>query len=88
MRAKKIRARCPMRIKPNERMENMKFKIMGQKGDSEFDYDSIEMQEIKFDELKGAGMLPTVIDNGKSRMLDKFDPDANEIIWIPRIMGG
>lgn len=66
----------------------MKFKILGKKGDAEFDYDTIEMQEIKFNELKTAGMMPMVVDQGKNRMIQKFEPDADEIIFIPKIMGG
>jgi hypothetical protein len=66
----------------------MKFKILGQKGDAEFDYDTIEMQEIKFKELGESGLLPMVAEAGKNRMLKNFEPDANEIIWIPKIVGG
>jgi hypothetical protein len=61
---------------------------MGKKGDAEFDYETIEMQEIKFAELKNAGMLPMVVEGGKNRMIDKFEPGADEIIFIPKIMGG
>jgi hypothetical protein len=66
----------------------MRFKILGQKGDAEFDYDTIEMQEIKFDELKTAGMMPMVVDGGKGRMIQKFEPEVDEIIFIPKVMGG
>jgi hypothetical protein len=66
----------------------MKFKILGQKGDAEFDYDTIEMQEIKFKELKTAGMMPMVVNQGKGLIIEKFRPEADEIIWIPKIAGG
>lgn len=66
----------------------MKFKIMGQKGDAVFDYDTIEMQKIKFNELMGGGMLPMVRGGGGSRVLKKFEPDQEEVIWIPKITGG
>jgi hypothetical protein len=66
----------------------MKFKIMGKKGDAEFDYETIEMQKIKFDELQTAGMLPMVKTGSKTKMLKEFDPGVDEVIWIPKIMGG
>ena len=66
----------------------MKFKIMGKKGDAAFDYDTLEMQKVKFAELKDAGMLPMVRGSGGRRLLQKFDPAAEEVIWIPKITGG
>lgn len=66
----------------------MKFKIMGQKGDAAYDYDTLEMQQIKFNELKTAGMLPMVREPAGSRLLKKFEPDHDEVIWIPSIAGG
>lgn len=66
----------------------MKFKIMGKKGDAVFEYDTIEMQKVKFQELQGSGMLPMVRGGGGSRVLKEFEPDAEEVIWMPRIMGG
>jgi Fe-S cluster biogenesis protein NfuA len=61
---------------------------MGKKGDAQFDYDTVEMQEIKFKELIDSNMLPTVVEEGGSRMLTKFEPDVDEVIWIPKVMGG
>lgn len=89
MRAKRIPN--PSRIKINLKSKGkrkMKFKILGEKGDAEFDYDTIEMAEIKFKELKTAGMLPMVIEQGKNRMIQNFEAKADEIIWIPKITGG
>jgi hypothetical protein len=77
-----------IRANPQPKGAIMKFKILGQKGDAEFDYDTIEMQEIKFKELSKSGLLPMVAESGKNRMLKSFEPDANEIIWIPKIAGG
>ena len=67
----------------------MKFKIMCHKGDAAYDYTDLEMAEIKFDELKTDGMLPMVIEpEGKKRVLQNFEPDINEVVWMPGIMGG
>ena len=66
----------------------MRFKIMGKKGDAAFDYDTLEMQQVKFAELKSAGMLPMVREPSGSRLLQKFEPGVDEVIWIPRITGG
>ena len=66
----------------------MKFKIMGKKGDAAYDYDTLDMQQIKFAELREAGMLPVVREPDGSRLLQKFEPDHDEVIWIPRITGG
>lgn len=56
----------------------MKFKIMGKKGDAAFDYDTIEMQKLKFNELINDNMLPMVIEDGKNRILENFDPNIDE----------
>lgn len=68
----------------------MKFKILCEQGDQPFDYDDLEIAEIKFEELKGDGLLPMVVDpdTGKHLPVKKFDPDAETIIWAPSIMGG
>ena len=67
----------------------MKFRIMGKKGDLEVCYDDVETQQIKFDELKSANYLPMVIgQGGKSRLLQKFDPDVEEILWSLMVAGG
>ena len=65
----------------------MKFKIMGQKGDFEGGYDRVTASE-KFEELFDSGMLPVVRENDTSRILKKFEPDHDEMLWIPKIMGG
>ena len=66
----------------------MKFKIMGQKGDAAFDYDTIEMQQTKFTELEESGLLPVVRESGGLRVLKDFEPDHDEVTWIPKITGG
>lgn len=65
----------------------MIFKIMGNKGDAAIDLETIEMQQIKFDELMGSGLLPMVKDPAP-RMLKSFEPEHDEVLWIPRIAGG
>ena len=66
----------------------MHFKILCREGDAEYDY-ALDIAELKFDELRTAGMVPMVIEQeGKNRLLDKFDPDVEDMIWMPVIMGG
>lgn len=65
----------------------MKFKILCDKGDAGYDYDT-DVAEIKFDELKSSGMLPMVITPDKREIVQKFDPDIEEISWLPAVMGG
>lgn len=66
----------------------MKFKIMGEKGDSEFNYDDLETAEIKFNELLESNLLPVVITPQGKTALTKFEPDADEILWMQKITGG
>ena len=66
----------------------MRFKIMCHKGDSLYDYDIPEMAAIKFDELIGSGMLPMVIEKSGNRLLTKFEPDVDEVMWMPAVVGG
>ena len=67
----------------------MKFKIMCDKGDAGYTYEEMEMAEIKFNELKGSGMLPMVIGtDSKKRVLQKFDSGVEEVLWLPAIVGG
>lgn len=62
----------------------MKFKILCSAGDSEYDYPN-KIAELKFDELKNAGMLPVVADG---KVLKEFDPGIEELTWVPKVMGG
>lgn len=67
----------------------MKFKIMCDKGDAGYDYDT-ETAEIKFNELLSQNYLPVAVDpdTGKNKNVKEFDPDIQELIWVPAIMGG
>lgn len=65
----------------------MKFKIMGKEGDAGFEYDDPAMAEIKFDELRES-MVPAVRENGKNRILKSFDPAVEEVVWLPKLIGG
>lgn len=66
----------------------MRFKIMGTKGDAALDYADPEVAEIKFDELM-LDMIPVARDKDvPARILKHFDPDVNEVVWIPKIAGG
>ena len=66
----------------------MKFKILCHEGDAAYEYDVMEMAEIKFDELKNDGMLPMVVTPEGNKALKEFDPAADEVMWVPGIMGG
>ena len=66
----------------------MKFKIMGRKGDAEFDYNDLELAEIKFDELVESNYLPVKVSPSGTKALTKFDPDIEEILWMSKITGG
>jgi hypothetical protein len=65
----------------------MKFKIMGTKGDAAFDYDT-DAAEVKFNELLAADYIPVQSKGGKSGVVKEFDPDAEKVTWMPKIMGG
>ena len=66
----------------------MKFKIMGRKGDAEFDYDDLELAEIKFDELVESNYLPVEVKPNGTKALTKFNPEIKEILWMSKITGG
>ena len=66
----------------------MKFRIISKKGDEAYDYD-IETAEMKFSELLLSGMIPVAVGGeGEHRVLNKFNPDIDEMMWMPRIAGG
>ena len=65
----------------------MRFKVLCEKGDAPYDYD-VETAQIKFDELRGSGMLPMVVTGGGSVPMRVFDPDVEEVVWVPAIVGG
>ena len=67
--------------------ENMKFKILCEKGDAPYNYEG-PMAKIKFDELKSDGYLPMKVENSQHLPMKVFDPTAEEIVWVPGIMGG
>lgn len=66
----------------------MKFKIMGKKGDAEFDYDDIELAKIKFDELVESNYLPVAVSPSGTKALTKLNRDIEEILWMSKITGG
>ena len=66
----------------------MKFKIMGKKGDAEFDYDDLELAEIKFDELVESNYLPVEKTPAGTKALVEFNPKVKEILWMSKITGG
>ncbi len=67
----------------------MKFKIMGGKGDAEVDYGK-EVAETKFEELMASNYRPfeVVKAGGGLKPVREFNPEAEEITWMPQIMGG
>jgi hypothetical protein len=65
----------------------MLFKIMGKEGDAAYDYD-LDVAEIKFDELKGANLLPVAVKEGRREVLKSFDPEVEQVIWMPKVIGG
>ena len=65
----------------------MIYKILCDKGDAPFDYD-VDVAEVKFDELKNSGYLPMKVDGKKHVPMKAFDPDAEEVVWVPAIVGG
>ena len=65
----------------------MKFRILCDKGDAGYDYDT-DMAQIKFDELIKDNYLPMKVEQGKHLPMKTFDPSINEVVWMPNIMGG
>ena len=65
----------------------MKFKILCEEGDIAFDYD-VATAEIKFDELINSNLLPMKVAEGGNQLMRGFDSEAEEIMWMPAIMGG
>lgn len=66
----------------------MQFKIMGTQGDAGYEYDTLDMQMIKFAELQSSGMLPVKTTPAGKEIMKEFDPNIDEVVWIPRIVGG
>jgi len=47
-----------------------------------------ETAETKFDELS-LSMIPVAADGeGPGTVMQKFDPNVEEVVWVPRITGG
>jgi hypothetical protein len=67
----------------------MKFKIMGRKGDAVYDYDTAT-GEVKFNELLSDGLVPfgSSGEGKKLAKVDKFHPDLEEVVWMPKLVGG
>lgn len=66
---------------------------MGKKGDAVMEYDDVEIQEIKFNELVEANYLPIALkqlgkDLEKNTLMKAFDPDVDEVLFMPRVVGG
>ena len=67
----------------------IKFKIVGEKGDTALAYD-LESAEEKFDELKERNLVPFAKSKGVAGLKKINDLKGNpaEVIWFPRVAGG
>lgn len=65
----------------------IKFEIMGKKGHAEPAYD-LETAEMKFNELKESNLIPFEKKENGLKKMDKFNPDAKVIRFMPRLGGG
>jgi hypothetical protein len=74
----------------------MKFDIMDHTGHSTEAFDNANPEQLaaaqaRFDELMKEGRTAAVREVGKSstgRIIHKFDPTAEEVLFIPRLKGG
>jgi hypothetical protein len=68
--------------------------VMDLAGDTrhQFDQDdaaAVAEAEKRFSELTGAGFIAAKrTDNGTSELVRRFDPTAQETLFIPRLVGG
>jgi hypothetical protein len=66
--------------------------VMDHTGDTRHQFDpadagAVAEAERRFKELTGAGFTAAMGD-GKSKVLKRFDPTAQETLFIPRLQGG
>lgn len=72
----------------------MKFNIMDHTGHSTEAFDKADPEMLKaaqarFDELIADGRTAAVrTGSGEGKIVRKFDPTAEETLFIPRLMGG
>jgi hypothetical protein len=72
----------------------MKFDVMDHTGHSTEAFDKANPQQLaaaqaRFDELIAEGRTAAVRTGpAQSRIVRKFDPNAEEVLFIPRLMGG
>lgn len=68
--------------------------VMDHTGDTQHVFDAkdataIAAAEARFMELTGAGFTASKrVGSGQTELLRKFDPDAEETIFFPRLQGG
>ena len=68
--------------------------VMDHTGDTRHQFDpadaaAVAEAERRFDELTGHGFTAAKrLDDGKSEVVKRFDPTAEETLFIPRLQGG
>jgi hypothetical protein len=68
--------------------------VMDKTGDTRHEFDAADATaladaERRFKELTGAGFTAAArTGNGQSVLLRKFDPNAEETVFFPRLQGG
>jgi hypothetical protein len=68
--------------------------VMNQRGDSRYNFDpkdakALAKAEWRFNDLTGKGFTAAVRTNsGEVALVRKFDPAAEETLFIPRLVGG
>jgi hypothetical protein len=68
--------------------------VMDHTGDTRHQFDlgdaaAVAEAEVRFKELTGAGFTAAKrLDGGKSEVIRRFDPTAEETLFIPRLIGG
>jgi hypothetical protein len=68
--------------------------VMDHTGDTRHQFDpadaaAVVEAEVRFKELTGAGFTAARrLDGGKSEVIRRFDPTAEETLFIPRLIGG
>jgi hypothetical protein len=68
--------------------------VMDHTGDTRHQFDladaaAVAEAEVRFKELTGAGFTAAKrLNAGKSEVIRRFDPTAEETLFIPRLIGG
>jgi hypothetical protein len=64
-------------------------------GDTRHEFDATDTAAVKaaeerFRQLTGLGFRPAVLseDGGPGRLINKFDPEARQTLFIPQLKGG